>query len=366
VDGSNSSHHVPRGYRHGGRSAEGNPSNRFERLRLVDDESNDPQQEIESPRPTPTEFLRDDTKSILVENNSPDVPFRWSLNPYRGCEHGCAYCYARPTHEYLGFGAGVDFESKILVKEGVAELLRAELARPYWCGETITLSGVTDCYQPAERRFRLTRMCLEVMYEARQPVGIVTKNALVLRDLDLLAPMAALRLVHVNVSVTTLDAELARTMEPRTSTPEARLRTITELAAAGVPVRVLVAPIIPGLNDHQIADILRAVSGAGARAAGYVLLRLPLSVEPVFRDWLARHWPEKQSRVEALVRQTRAGRLNDSTFGARMRGTGQYAEQIAKSFAVFAKKFGLDRPLPALDSTQFRRPRQACGQLSLF
>jgi DNA repair photolyase len=204
------------------------------------------------------------------------------------------------------------------------------------------------------------------MHEAHQPVGIVTKNALVLRDLDLLSPMAADRLVHVNISVTTLDAELARTMEPRTSTPEARLRTISELAAAGIPVRVLVAPVIPGLNDHQIAEILQAVSRAGARAAGYVLLRLPYSVKPVFREWLLRHWPDKQARVGALVRQTRGGRLNDPSFETRMRGTGQYAEQIENSFAIFAKRFGLDGPLTPLDSTRFRAPRAAGDQLWLF
>jgi DNA repair photolyase len=230
----------------------------------------------------------------------------------------------------------------------------------------IALSGVTDCYQPAERRLRLTRSLLAVMREARQPVGIVTKNASVLRDLDILADMAALRLVQVNVSLTTLDADLARTMEPRTATPAARLRAIRELSAAGVPTRVMVAPIIPGLTDTETPAILQAAAAAGARSAAYILLRLPLSVRPVFEDWLRREYPLKADRVLSLIRDTRGGRLNDSQFGRRMRGEGPYARQIAQTFRVFAKKHGLDRPLEELDSTQFRPPRLPSGQMRLF
>ena len=238
-----------------------------------------------------TEYFADQSQTVVSENNSPDISFRYSLNPYRGCSHGCSYCYARPTHEYLGFNAGLDFETRIMVKHDAAALLRAFLARPKWVPETIVMSGVTDCYQPAERRFGITRQCLEVALEARQAIGIITKNALVLRDLDLLREMASMDLVHVSISVTTLDAELARTMEPRTSTPAARLRAIRELSQAGIPVRVMAAPIIPSLNDREIPAILEAAAKAGAKAASYTLLRLPLTVKPVFLEWLERTQP---------------------------------------------------------------------------
>jgi DNA repair photolyase len=262
--------------------------------------------------------------------------------------------------------AGLDFETRILVKHDAPQLLRAELARDDWRAEVISMSGVTDCYQPAERKFRLTRGCLEVMLEARQPVGIVTKNALVVRDLDLLGPMAALQVAHVFVSVTTLDDELARTMEPRTATPQARLRAIRELAAAGVPVGAMVAPVIPGLNDEEIPAILEAARDAGAQTAGFVLLRLPWAVRPIFEDWLTRNYPLRAERVLGLIRATRDGRLNDSQFGRRMRGQGPYAEQIEQTFKIFKKKLGLDRPLPTLDSTKFRPPRTSSGQQRLF
>ncbi len=350
-----------------GRAAQLAPANRFESTRLVDDfEHFDEADEPSSDRKSPTEFFSDDAKSILRENSSPDIPFRYSINPYRGCEHGCAYCYARPGHETLGFNAGIDFETKILVKHNAAELLRRELARPSWSGEWIALSGVTDCYQPVERRLRLTRACLEVLSEARQPCGIVTKNALVTRDLDLLAPMAAARTVHVAVSVTTLDPQLARSMEPRTSSPAARLSAIAELTAAGVPVRVMAAPIVPGLNDQELPAILKAARSAGAAAASYTLLRLPLTVRPVFEDWLARNVPLKKDRIEALIRDTRSGRMSDSKFGRRMRGEGEYAEQIHQTFDVFSRKLGLDGPLPTLDGSNFRPPRIAGEQQRLF
>ncbi len=350
-----------------GRGAGVNPPNRFERVHVEDDlEHVDPADEMPGERRVATVFLPNDSRRLITENDSPDVPFRYSINPYRGCEHGCAYCYARPGHETLGMNAGLDFETRVLVKYDAAELLRNELGKPNWQGEVIAISGVTDCYQPAERKFRITRGCLEVMLEARQPLGIITKNSLVTRDLDLLAPLAAQNLVHVHLSITTLDAELARTMEPRTATPQAKLLAIRELSAAGVPVGVMVAPIIPGLNDQHIPAVLEAAREAGASSASYVLLRLPLAVRPIFEEWLARNYPEKADRVLALIRSTREGRLNNSQFGKRMRGQGPYAEQINQAFKVFKKKYGLDRGLPPLDSTQFVPPKPRSGQMRLF
>jgi DNA repair photolyase len=350
-----------------GRAAGVAPANRFERVRTEDDfEQLEGCDEVPDVRRLPTVFLPNESRRLITENDSPDVPFRYSINPYRGCEHGCAYCYARPGHETLGMNAGLDFETRILVKHDAPQLLRAELARDDWHGEMISISGVTDCYQPAERRFRLTRGCLEVMLEARQPVGIVTKNAVVLRDLDLLAPMAALNLAHVYVSVTTLDADLARTMEPRTATPQARLRAIRELAAAGVPVGAMVAPIIPGLNDQEIPAILESAKDAGAQTASYLLVRLPWAVRPIFEDWLKRSYPDKAERVLSLVRSTRDGRMNDYAWGSRMRGQGPYAQQIAETVRVFKQKLGLNRSLPPLDSSRFTPPQPASGQLRLF
>ncbi|REJ86392.1 MAG: radical SAM protein [Planctomycetota bacterium] len=313
-----------------------------------------------------TEYLPDESRSIISENDSPDLPFRYSLNPYRGCQHGCAYCYARPTHEYLGLSAGLDFESKIFVKHRAAELFREWLRRPRYQPETVTLSGVTDCYQPGEREFRITRSCLEVALEARQPVTIVTKNALVTRDLDLLREMAVMSLVAVAVSVTTLDAGLARVLEPRTSSPEARLNALRSLSDAGIPTRVMTAPIIPGLNDSELPAVLQAAADAGARSAGYILLRLPLAVRPIFEEWLSRNAPSKASRVESLIRSTREGQMNDSRFGSRFRGTGQIAEQIRRTFQVFSRKYGLDGAGQPLDVSRFRRPRAVEGQLELF
>lgn len=350
-----------------GRGAPLAPPNRFESTRLVDDfEQLDDADEALDSRRVPTVYLDDNSKTIIRENDSPDIPFRFSINPYRGCEHGCAYCYARPGHETLGMNAGLDFETKILVKRNAAALLRQELNRPSWPAETIAISGVTDCYQPIERKLRLTRECLEVLAEARQPCGIVTKNALVTRDLDLLAPMAAARTAHVAISVTTLDHELARKLEPRTSNPAARLRAIEQLSAAGVPVRVMVAPIIPGLNDQEMPAILKAARDAGAGAASYVLLRLPYAVRPIFEDWLARHAPLARPRIEALIRESRGGRMNDGRFNSRMRGEGAYAEQINQTFKVFAKKYGLDGPLLPLDGANFRPPVLDGAQRRLF
>jgi DNA repair photolyase len=351
-----------------GRAAQLRPANRFESAHIEDDfeqlAGND--ELVGERRVVKTVYLPDDSKTIIRENDSPDVPFRYSINAYRGCEHGCVYCYARPGHETLGFDAGLDFETRIMVKYDAAKLLRRELARPGWRGEFIAMSGVTDCYQPVERRLKLTRSCLEVMLEARQPVGMISKNVLMVRDLDVLAPMAEMRLVNVSLSMTTLDPELARTMEPRTATPAAKLRAIRELTAAGVPTRVMVAPVIPGLTDEELPRILEAAAEAGARSAGYILVRLPFAVRPIFQDWLARNFPLKKDRVEGLIRSTRGGRLNDPRWGSRMSGEGAYADQIEQTFNVFAKKYRLDGSLPPLDSSQFRRPSDDTGQMMLF
>ena len=351
-----------------GRGAQIAPANRYERVALSDDfEQLTAEDMLESEhRRLPTEFLPNYTRRVICENDSPDIGFRFSINPYRGCEHGCAYCYARPTHETMGLNAGIDFETKILVKHDAPQRLRDELAEPAWQAETIVISGVTDCYQPGERKFRITRGCLEVMLEARQPTGIISKNVLMLRDLDVIAPLAERRLITIFLSITTLDASIARTMEPRTATPEAKLRAIRELAAAGVPVGVMVAPVVPGLTDAEMPSILQAAAEAGARSAGYVLLRLPLTVRPVFEDWLTRSYPLKAERVLSLIRSTRRGQMYTSEWKVRQRGEGPYAEQIAQNFKIFAKRYGLDRPMPELDHTQFRPPRPTSRQLHLF
>lgn len=343
------------------------PPNRFERIHSEADvehvEWDDEYLTQRSDRKI--QYLTDASKSIVSENDSPDIPFRFSVNPYRGCAHACPYCYARNSHEYLGLNAGLDFETKIFVKHDAPRLLREFLICDSWRPEPVIFSGVTDCYQPAEREFRLTRQCLEVANECNQPISIITKNALVLRDLDLLRDMASRNLAHVNLSITTLDTNLARVMEPRTSIPDARFRAVSTLADAGVPVRVMVAPIIPGLNDHEAPAIMKKARDAGASDAGYILLRLPLTVEPVFREWLERTHPLKADKVENLVRQTRNGKLSDSTWGKRMVGTGEIAEQIRSLYQVFRQKYGFSN-LPELDSTQFRPPTPRSGQLRLF
>ncbi len=312
------------------------------------------------------EYIADSSKSIVSENKSPDIPFRYSVNPYRGCVHACAYCYARPGHEYLGFNAGLDFETKIVVKRDAPRLLREFLSKKAWKPEPITFSGVTDCYQPAEREFRLTRQCLEVALECRQPVSVVTKNALVLRDLEIFKELAANHLVHVYLSITSLDPDLARDMEPRTSIPAARLRAVHMLADAGVPVGVMTAPIIPGLNDSEIPQLLEAAKAAGALAANYILLRLPTTVEPVFVEWLRRTQPLKAEKVLGRIKGTRNGNLSSSKWGERMVGQGQTAELIRDLFRIFSQKYGLDAKLPAQNCDDFRPPPPASGQLRLF
>lgn len=335
-----------------GRGAAENPANRFEHVVYERDADWD-----EPDDPTPkTRFYRDASASIITRNDSPDVGFEASINPYRGCEHGCIYCYARPYHEYLGFSAGLDFETKIVVKENAPELLRHELSSRKWKPQVLSMSGVTDCYQPIERRLQLTRQCLQVLAEFRNPVAIVTKNLLVTRDIDLLADLARDNAAAVFVSMTTLDADLARIMEPRTAQPAARLRAIRELANAGVPVGVMVAPVIPGLTDHELPAIVHAASEAGARFAGMVPVRLPYGVADLFEQWLERHRPERKEKVLAQIRAIRDGKLNDSDFGSRMTGQGIFAEQLAKLFAVACRRAGFPERGPHLSTTAFRRP----------
>jgi len=342
-----------------GRGAVANPPNRFIALNYEPwpdyDASEDP-----APR---TQFFRDDTRAILATNDSPDIPFRFSLNPYRGCEHGCIYCYARPTHEYLSFSSGLDFESKIMVKEDAPELLRKHFSSPKWEPQPVTLGGVTDGYQPIERRLQLTRRCLQVFAEFRNPIGIVTKNVLVTRDIDVLSELHQHQAAGVFLSVTTLDADLARTMEPRASAPTARLRAVRELADAGLRVGIMFAPVIPGLNDHEVNDVLQAAANAGAQSAGYVVLRLPYEVAPLFSDWLSRHCPDRKEKVLGRIRDMRGGRLNDSTWGMRMKGQGQWAETFKQLFKVARDRAGLNKQLPSLSAASFRRPNE---QLSLF
>lgn len=344
------------------------PPNRFERLHL-EREPGEPAGNDEDGHGLPRrelEYIEDQAQSIVASNDSPDLPFRYSLNPYRGCVHACAYCYARPTHEYLGFNAGLDFETRIVVKKQAARLFEVFLRKPGWKAEPISFSGVTDCYQPVERDLRLTRGCLEVARRFRQPVSIITKNALILRDLDLLASIARENLVHVYLSLTTLRPDLAAMMEPRTSIPEARLRAIRELSAASVPTGAMVAPVIPGLNDSEIPQILQAVSQAGATTAGYVLIRLPSTVRPVFEEWLQRTHPAEADKVLDRIRQTRQGKSSDSTFGQRLTGTGELADQIGNLFQVFRRQYGLDEKLPPHDRSRFRPPPDHSDQRLLF
>jgi DNA repair photolyase len=344
------------------------PPNRFESIHreVVREHLEWDQEYLRTLDNRPIEYINDASQSIVSENASPDIPFRYSINPYRGCVHACAYCYARPTHEYLGLNAGLDFETKIVVKRDAPALFREFLSKKSWQPESITFSGVTDCYQPAEREFRLTRQCLEVALECRQPVGIITKNALILRDLDLLRQLAADRLVHVYLSITTLDPELAREMEPRTSIPAARLRAVRALAEAGVPVGVMTAPIIPGLNDAEIPKLLAAAKESGAIAANYILLRLPLTVEPVFIEWLRRVRPHEEEKVLGRIGEIRSGKLSSSAWGERMVGKGLMAEQIRNMFRVFRRKYGLESELPPYNCELFRPPIPKSGQLRLF
>ena len=345
-----------------GRGTRHNPANRFERIHLDLSDSDEPG---EAAPVVPTEIYRDGSRSALAENDSPDLGFRFSLNPYRGCEHGCIYCYARPSHEYLGFSAGLDFERKIMVKPQAAALLRTALASLRWQPQVIALSGNTDCYQPLERRLRLTRACLEVLVEFRNPVSVISKSALITRDVDLLATLAGDGAAHAFLSITSLDPDLARRMEPRAASPERRLQAVATLAAAGVPVGVMVAPVIPGLNDHEIPHILEQAAAAGARSANWVMLRLATPLDQLFADWLEKHFPDRAARVLGRIRECRAGKLNDTRFRIRQRGLGPYAEQIRNLFDVAARRRGLDHPLPPLNNAAFRRPPKHGDQLEL-
>jgi len=337
-----------------GRGTEKNPSGRFERFQIICDESED-----RDPR---TEFFREASRRVISSNNSPDIGYDRSLNPYRGCEHGCAYCYARPTHEYFGLSSGLDFETKIFVKEDASQRLRQELSSKAWQPQLIALSGVTDPYQPIERKLQITRKCLEVLAEFRNPVAIVTKNHLVTRDLDLLKQLASHRAVSVSLSVTTLDRQLQGVLEPRTSTPDYRLQAIARLSDAGIPVRALVAPVIPGLTDHEIPAILKAVKDAGAWNASYQFLRMPFGLKELFEHWLETHRPLRKERVLSRIREVRSGRLNDSRFFCRMSGEGIYADHVRALFESTVRKLQLDRPMPELSIASF----DSSPQLRLF
>ncbi|HEV2046926.1 MAG TPA: PA0069 family radical SAM protein [Chthoniobacterales bacterium] len=342
-----------------GRGASWSPANRFERLHvdLTDNDvvDIDPNEE-ERPRQA-TQFFRDGTKTIISRNNSPDVGFETSLNPYRGCEHGCIYCYARPTHEYLGFSAGLDFENKIMVKTNAPELLRAELESPRWRPQVLVMSGVTDPYQPVEKKLRITRGCLEVLAKFRNPVAIITKNRLVTRDVDLLQELATCNAAAVNISVTSLDPNLQRVLEPRTSPPAARLEAIERLRNAEVPVGVMVAPIIPGLTDHEVPKILEACAKAGAQFAGYTIVRLPWAVAPLFEHWLEEHFPERKEKILGRIRDLRGNdRLNNSQWHTRMTGEGIFAQQIASMFEVSCRRAGIGKR-PQLSTASFQKSR---------
>jgi DNA repair photolyase len=343
-----------------GRGAPSNPPNRFEPLWYSrDPEASDPEDSA-----VETQFFKDTSRSIIAYNDSPDVGFDASINPYRGCEHGCIYCYARPTHEYLGFSAGLDFESRILVKEDAPALLRRELSSRRWKPQALAISGVTDPYQPIERRLQLTRRCLQVLVDFRNPVVIITKNHLVTRDADLLGELAHHGAARVFLSVTTLDGHLARMLEPRASHPSRRLAAIAALSQAGVPTGVLVAPVIPGLTDHELPSIIASAAQAGARSAGYVTVRLPHGVGPLFEQWLSQHFPERKEKVLQRIRDIRGGKLNDPRFSSRMRGEGLFAAQIESLFTLACRKAGIDGRGPSLSSAAFRVPSDA--QLSLF
>lgn len=315
-------------------------------------------------RQVETQYLYDTTKSVLAHNDSPDTGFSFSINPYRGCEHGCIYCYARPSHEFLGFSAGLDFETRILVKQNAPELLSEAFQKPSWEPQVVALSGNTDPYQPLERRLGITRRCLEVFLKHRNPVAIITKNHLVTRDADLLEEMARYNLVRVTLSITTLNPELVGVMEPRTSRPERRLKALEELSNRGVPVSVNVAPVVPGLTDEEMPAILKAAAEHGATNASYIMMRLPGPVKELFLDWLKREFPDRVQRVVNRLTDLRGSQLTDSRFGVRMRGEGEWADMMSNLFQMSCRKNGLNRTHPPLSTDHFRRLRN--GQADLF
>ncbi len=347
-----------------GRGAGLNPGNRFEtvRLHVLGEELDARRSECPGGVQVATRVLPDRTRSIINAVDSPDLSFKWTVNPYRGCEHGCVYCYARPGHEYLGLSSGLDFETTILAKHDAPELLKRELGASGWRGETIVMSGVTDCYQPVEKDLAITRACLEVCLAFRQSVSIITKNALVLRDVDIIRRLNAHGLVRIGLSLTTLDAALSRVMEPRASAPHDRLRALRTLSAEGIPTVVMTAPVVPAINDHEVPALLKAAADAGARGAGYVLLRLPHQIKALYEDWLRRHFPDRAERSLSLLRSMRGGELYRAGAHTRFTGTGPYAEQLGRTFRVFAQRYGLHRPLEPLNTGAFRRS----GEATLF
>jgi DNA repair photolyase len=346
-----------------GRGATVNPEGRFESV--TREAFDDGWDRADETPPMRTFVTEEHAKSIITRNDSPDIPFTQSINPYRGCEHGCVYCYARPSHAYLNLSPGLDFETRLFAKVNAAELLRAELAKPGYVCDSISLGTNTDPYQPIEREYRITRGILELLAEHDHPVAIVTKSATVERDIDLLAPMAAKNLARVFLSIATLDHDVSRPMEPRTSAPRRRLEAIRRLSAAGIPTGVVVAPVVPFLTDHDIENVLDGAAEAGATSAGYVLLRLPFEVKDLFKAWLEQHFPLKAAHVMSRVREMRDGRENDPEFGSRMKGTGLFAELLGKRFKVACVRFGLNQGRAALDTSQFRPPKTS-PQLELF
>jgi DNA repair photolyase len=352
-----------------GRGALSNHAGRYEKQSrvLVDDGWDDGwRADDEAPPPLRTEVIRDATRSIIAHNKSPDLSFDQSINPYRGCEHGCIYCFARPTHAYLGLSPGADFESRLFAKPNAAELLAKELSAPGYVPRVIAMGTNTDPYQPLEKKMRITRSILEVLRDFRHPVAIVTKSPLILRDLDILSEMASMGLAKAALSVTTLDRKLARVMEPRAGTPARRLQAIAGLAKAGIPAGVMFAPAIPALNDHEMETVLTAAAEAGARSAGYVLLRLPLEIKDLFREWLEAQVPGRARHVMALIRQMRGGKDYDSQWNTRMKGTGPYAEMMARRFHLAVKKLELNRSPRSMTINSFRRPPRIGDQLSLL
>ncbi len=349
-----------------GRGASYNPGNRFEKLSVEDfpfDGWDDPEES--GLKNLSTQYFIDTSRSVIAKNNSFDVGFDYSFNPYRGCEHGCIYCYARPTHEYLGFSAGVDFETKIMVKEDAAHLLENEFKKKNYKPDVIMFSGNTDCYQPIERKLKITREALKVCLKYGNPASIITKNSLVQRDIDILKELTAQELINVTISITTLDKELARKMEPRASSPEMRLKTVKVLADNGVPVGVNLAPIIPGLNDKEIPEILRQAVERGAGHAGYILLRLPFAVKDLFVEWLKRELPLKASKIISSIKSVRNGKLNSYEWGVRFKGEGEIAETIENLFKISCRKYGLNKRNYDLNSKRFKVPSEN-GQLKLF
>lgn len=342
-----------------GRGAALNTDQRFSALQV----SYDPGEE---PAKVATQFFHDHSSSIISRNDSPDLGFGASLNPYRGCEHGCAYCYARPSHEWLGYSAGVDFETRIMVKTEAPALLRAELSRDKYLPETLAISGITDCYQPVEKRLEITRACLAVLAECRHPVGMITKNHLITRDLDHLWELARFQAAAVYISITSLDADLARKLEPRASSPKMRLEAIRAFAEQGIPVGVNVAPVIPGLNDSEIPAIINAARDAGAQFAGYTVVRLPFSVKEVFALWLEEHFPGMKDKVLNRIEETQGRTLSHPEFGKRLKGVGIWSDQISQIFKLSLKRAGLLHRRPQLTTAHFRRPREIGGQMELW